>query len=179
MLIDGSLTLRTYNTPTEFLERLGREAAKHNSDIIGISKKSRVTVQGVHLSALLDDDGVQPGYRRVLWVDSEESDSAADARNLGSLYAVRFGPGGFTFRADVARKSILPDDEAVLQAFYANTQMTLSYPNLLRLAHIHAAFTKSEVVSLQVQAAHDYGMPMRAPEDLSVVFAPFRKAFGG
>lgn len=179
MLIDGTLTLRTYNTPQEFLERLGREAAKRNSDIVGVSKKSRVTVQGVHLSALLDFDGIQPGYRRVLWVDAENADSAADARNLGSLFAVRFAPGGFTFRVDVAKRSILPDESAVLQSLYANTQMTLGYPNLLRLAHIHAAFTKAEVISLQVQAAHDYGMPMRAPEDLSVVFAPFRKGIGG
>lgn len=179
MLVDGTLTLRTYNTPQEFLERLGREGARRNSDIVGVSKKSRVTVQGVHLSTLLDSDGVQPGYRHVFSVDSEDADSAAAARNLGALFAVRFAPGGFTFRVDVARKSVLPSEDAVLQSLYANTQMTLGYPNLLRLAHIHAAFTKSEVVSLQVHAAHEYRMPMRAPEDLSVVFAPFRKGLGG
>ena len=179
MLVDGALTLRTYNTPQDFMEHLGREAAKCNSDIVGVSKKSRVTVQSVHLGGLLDNDGVQPGYRRIFWVDSDDADSAAKERNLGTLFAARFAPGGFTFRIDVAKRSILPDEHAVLQSLFANTRMTLGYPNLLRLAHIHAAFTKAEVVSLQVQAAHDYKMPMRAPEDLSVVFAPFRKGFGG
>lgn len=179
VLIDGTLTLRTYNTPQVFLERLGREAKNRNSDIVGVSKKSRVTVHGTHLGALLDEDGVQPGFREILAVDTEGSDSAVGTRNLGNLYAARFGPGGFTFRVDVAKKSIIPDEPSILQALYANTQMTLGYPNLLRLAHIHAAFTKAEIVSLQVQAAHDHKMPMRAPEDFSVVFSPFRKGLGG
>jgi hypothetical protein len=55
----------------------------------------------------------------------------------------------------------------------------LGYPNLLRLAHIHSAFTKAEIVSLQVAAAHDFGVSMRPPEDVSVIFAPFRKGIGG
>lgn len=179
MLVDGALTLRTYNTPASFLERLGREAARLNSDIVGVSKKSRVTVNGVHIGALLDDDPTDAGFRRIISVDTEGNDSAAGERNLGSLFAVRFAPGGFTFRVDVARRSLLQNEEDVIQALYANTQMTLGYPNLLRLAHIHSAFTKSEIVSLQVQAAQNYNVSMRPPENLSVIFAPFRKGLGG
>ena len=179
LLIDGTLTLRTFNTPEVFMEYLGREAQRQNSDIVGVSKKSRVTVSGVHISALLDDDPPSAGFRRILVEDSEGADSAAGARNLGALFATRFAPGGFTFRTDVARRSIIQTEEEVLQALYANTQMTLGYPNLLRLAHIHSAFTKSEIVSLQVQIAHDYNVQLRQPEDLSVVFAPFRKGIGG
>lgn len=179
LLIDGALTLRTYNTPQVFLERLGREVANRNTDIVGVSKKSRVTVNGVHIGALLDEDPTDPGYRRILSVDEAGSDADASSRNLGVPFAVRFAPGGFTFRVDVAKRSLLSSEEEVLETLYANTQMTLGYPNLLRLAHIHSAFTKSEIVSLQVQAAHDYDIAMRAPEDLSVIFAPFRKGLGG
>jgi len=179
LLIDGALTLRTYNTPQVFLEHLGREVARRNSDIIGVSKKSRVTVNGVHVSALLDGDPIQAGFRQVIADDAEDSDTAAGGRNLGNLFAMRFAPGGYTFRVDAARRSLLQTDRDLLQALYANTHMTLGYPNLLRLAHIHAAFTKAEIVSLQVQAAHDYQVSMRPPEDLSVIFAPFRKGIGG
>jgi hypothetical protein len=179
LLVDGALTLRTYNTPQVFLERLGRETANRNSDIVGISKKSRVTVGGVHMSAILDDDPSDAGYRRILALDAEGSDADAGLRNLGIPFAVRFAPGGFTFRVDVARNSLLQSEEEVLSTLYANTQMTLGYPNLLRLAHIHSAFTKAEIVSLQVQAARDYEISMRAPEDLSIIFAPFRKGLGG
>jgi hypothetical protein len=179
LLIDGTLTLRTYNTPEVFMEYLGREAQRRNSDIVGVSKKSKVTVGGIHISALLDDDPPNPGFKRVFVEDSEGSDSAAGARNLGALFAVRFAPGGFTFRVDAAHRSIIQTEEEILQTLYANTQMTLGYPNLLRLAHIHSAFTKAEIVSLQVQIAHDYNVHLRQPEDLSVVFAPFRKGFGG
>jgi hypothetical protein len=179
LLVDGALTLRTYNTPQVFLECLGREAARCNSDIVGVSKKSRITVDGVHMSALLDDTPTDAGFRRILTVDAAGGEEDAVARNLGAPFAVRFAPGGFTFRVDVARQSLLQTEEEVLEVLYANTQMTLGYPNLLRLAHIHSAFTKAEIVSLQVQAAHDYGVSMRPPEDLSVIFAPFRKSFGG
>jgi NurA domain len=179
LLVDGALTLRTYNTPQVFLERLAREAANRNSDIVGVSKKSRVTVDGVHMNALLDDSPADAGFRRILAVDSEGSEADAASRNLGVPFAVRFAPGGFTFRVDVARRSLLQSEEEVLETLYANTRMTLGYPNLLRLAHVHSAFTKAEIVSLQVQAAHDYKVSMRPPEDLSVIFAPFRRGLGG
>jgi hypothetical protein len=179
LLVDGALTLRTYNTPEVFLQRLGKEAGKRNSEIIGVSKKSRVTVDGVHIGALLDDDPTDAGYRRIVTLDSEGTEAEAESRNLGAPFAVRFAPGGFTFRVDVTRQSLLPNEEAALEALYANTQMTLGYPNLLRLAHIHSAFTKDEIISLQVMTAHDYRVSMRPPEDLSVIFAPFRKGLGG
>jgi hypothetical protein len=179
LLVDGALTLRTYNTPEVFLQRLGKEAAKRNSEIIGVSKKSRVTVDDVHIGALLDEDPPDAGYRRIVTLDAEGTEAAAEARNLGAPFAVRFAPGGFTFRVDVTRQSLLPSEEVVLEALYGNTQMTLGYPNLLRLAHIHSAFTKDEIISLQVMAAHKYKVSMRPPEDLSVIFAPFRKGLGG
>lgn len=179
LLLDGALTLRTYNTPEVFLQRLGREASKRGSEIIGVSKKSRVTVDGIHVGALLDDDPIDPGFRRILTLDAEGIEADAKSRNLGVPFAIRFAPGGFTFRVDVTHFSLLPNEEAVLDALYANTQMTLGYPNLLRLAHIHSAFTKDEIISLQVKAAHDYQISMRPPEDLSVIFAPFRKGVGG
>jgi len=179
LLVDGALTLRTFNTPQIFLEQLSREAAAHNSEIVGISKKSRITVDGVHIGALLDYDAPDAGYRKINQVDAEGSEADPESRNLGAPFAVRFAPGGFTFRADVTRESLFLNEEAVLDALYANTQMTLGYPNLLRLAHIHSAFTKDEIISLQVQAAHNYQVSMHAPEDLSVIFAPFRKGLGG
>lgn len=176
LLVDGALTLRTFNTPEVFLEQLARESQSRNSDIVGVSKKSRVTVDGVHVSALLDDvPAGSVGFMRINRMDSEDGDD----RNLGAPFAVRFSPGGFTFRVDVARRSQLLTEERVLQALYANTFMMLGYPNLLRLAHIHSAFTKAEIVALQVDAAHEFGISMRPPEDVSVIFAPFRKGLGG
>lgn len=179
LLVDGALTLRTYNTPEVFLERLGKEAAKNNTEIVGVSKKSRITVNGIHVGALLDNDPLDPGYRRIITIDAEGADAEAEARSLGTPFAARFAPGGFTFRVDVTGRSLLPNEEAVLNALYANTRMTLGFPNLLRLAHIHSAFTKDEIISLQVKTAHDYQVSMRPPEDLSVIFAPFRKGLGG
>src|SRR5574341_1487935 len=83
LLVDGALTLRTYNTPQGFMESLRDTARKANSDIVGVSKKSRLTVGGVHLGALLDDDGPEAGYREIVRVDSASSDADAVHRNLG------------------------------------------------------------------------------------------------
>jgi hypothetical protein len=90
LLVDGALTLRTYNTPQVFLERLGREASNRNSDLVGISKKSRVTLGGVHMSTLLDEDPSDAGYRRRLTLDAEGSEADAALRNLGTPFAFRF-----------------------------------------------------------------------------------------
>jgi len=179
LLVDGALTLRTYNTPQRFMELLRDAARQANSDIVGVSKKSRLTVGGVHLSAVLDHDGPDAGYREIMRADSASSDADSVRRNLGIPFVARFAPGGYTFRVDVARQSLLINERAVLGAVYANTQMTLGYPNLLRLAHIHAAFTKAEIIALQAQAAHDYQVHLRPSEDLSVIFSPFRKGLGG
>ena len=111
--------------PQVFLECLGREAARYNSDIVGISKKSRITVDGVHMSALLDDALTDAGFRRIFTVDAAGGEEDAVARNLGFPFAVRFAPGGFTFRVDMARRSLLQTEDEVLEALYANTQMTL------------------------------------------------------
>lgn len=179
VLFDGALTLRTYNTPQNFMEKFVRIAKKNNTDIIGISKKSRITVRNQHISTLLEGT-IEPGYRRIVKVDvSGGKEREAEGRNLGSIFVCRFSPGGYTFRVDVARMSLLASEEEVLQVLYANTNMNLGYPNLLRLAHIHSAFTKQEIVSLQVYVAHKYNIKMRRPEDLSVLFAPFRKGIGG
>jgi hypothetical protein len=179
LLVDGALTLRTYNTPQRFMELLRDTARQANSDIVGVSKKSRLTVGGVHLGAVLDFDGPDAGYREIVRADSASSDADSVRRNLGIPFVARFAPGGYTFRVDVARQSLLINERALLGALYANTQMTLGYPNLLRLAHIHAAFTKAEIITLQAQAAHDYRVHLRPSEDLSVIFSPFRKGLGG
>src|SRR3712207_7095928 len=43
LLVDGALTLRTYNTPEVFLQRLGKEAAKRKSEIIGVRSEEHTS----------------------------------------------------------------------------------------------------------------------------------------
>ena len=162
LLIDRPLTLRTQNTPPLFLAFLAQTAARRNTDIVGVSKRSNIRVGGVHISSLLDGDPHVAGFRRIDTAGPGAAGTAA--HNLGVPFAVRFGPVGRAFRVDVARRSDLAGPEATLHTLWENSEFSLGYPKLLQLAHVHAAFTKSEIIGLQVQACHDYGLSMMTPE---------------
>lgn len=177
LIVDGALQNSTFNTPLAFTNRLAKLATAQNCDLVGISKESRVTVNNQTIISLLDDR-VEAGYRRIYRIDSAGGE-APELYMMGPVFACRFVPGGFTWRVDIAHRSLLPGNESVLHTFVANARMHLGYPNLLRLAHIHSAFTKQEVVALQVRLARRYGLTLLPKRDVGVIFAPFKKGLGG
>ncbi|MGQ0772028.1 MAG: hypothetical protein ACT4NT_04575, partial [Nitrososphaerota archaeon] len=163
-LFDGSLTTNTWDTPIPYMTGMRDLASSKNNAIIAISKKSTVEVNGTKISYLLDDTP-NAGYKRI----------NIQERSLGTIFATRMSMGGFTFRTDVCPTPVRPSAEEVLNLFYTNCRMNLGYPVLLKLAHIHSVFTKSEVLLLQVYASKKYGIKMKKPIDLTPLFAPFPK----
>jgi hypothetical protein len=168
ILFDGALSAREWDTPTKFLEDTRESAFNEGNSLVGIAKRSDLEVDGVNILYLLT--GTQePCYREIRDPDW----SALYPPSFGTIFVVRFGPGGFTFRTDVC-PFIAPAKE-ILNRLYQNARICLGYPYLLKLAHIHSVFTKPEVVQLQVLAAKDYGLRMQKPQDISIIFAPFRR----
>lgn len=168
ILFDGVLSAREWDTPTKFLENTRESAFNEGNSLVGIAKRSDLELGGVSILYLLT--GTQePCYREIIDPDW----SALYPPSFGTIFVVRFGPGGFTFRTDVC-PFIVPAEE-ILNRLYQNARIHLGYPYLLKLAHIHSVFTKPEIVQLQVLAAKDYGLRMQKPQDISVIFAPFRR----
>lgn len=168
ILFDGILAAREWDTPTKFLEDTRELAFNNGNSLIGIAKRSDLEIGGVSILYLLQ--GTQePCYQEIIDPDW----SALYPPSAGTIFVVRFGPGGFSFRTDVC-PFVVPAEE-ILNRLYQNARIHLGYPYLLKLAHIHSVFTKPEIVQLQVLAAKDYGLRMQKPQDISVIFAPFRR----
>lgn len=168
ILFDGALSAREWDTPTKFLEDTRELAFNEGNSLVSIAKRSDLEIGGVNILYLLR--GTQePCYREIVDPDW----SALYPPSFGTIFVVRFGAGGFSFRTDVC-PFIVPGEE-ILNRLYQNARMSLGYPYLLKLAHIHSVFTKPEIVQLQVLAAKDYGLTMQKPQDISVIFAPFRR----
>jgi len=136
--------------------------------LIGIAKRSDLEIGGVNILYLLRETQ-EPCYCEI----KDPDWTALYPPSFGTIFVARFGPGGFTFRTDVC-PFIVPAEE-ILNRLYQNARIWLGYPYLLKLAHIHSVFTKPEIVQLQVLAAKNYGLRMQKPQDISVIFAPFRK----
>ena len=168
ILFDGALSAREWDTPTNFLETSRELAFNEANSLIAIAKGSDLELGGVNILYLLRETQ-EPCYREIVAPDW----SALYPPSFGTIFVVRFGPGGFTFRVDVC-PFIVPAEE-ILNRLYHSARINLGYPYLLKLAHIHSLFTKPEVVQLQVLAARDYGLRMQKPQDMSVIFVPFRR----
>jgi hypothetical protein len=168
VLFDGILAAREWDTPPKFLEDTRELAFNEGNSLVGIAKRSDLEVDGVNILYLLKKTQ-EPCYREIKDPDWE----ALYPPSFGTIFVARFGPGGFAFRTDVC-PFIVPAEE-ILNRLYQNARICLGYPYLLKLAHIHSVFTKPEVVQLQVLAAKNYGLKMQKTQDISVIFAPFRK----
>ena len=168
ILFDGALSAREWDTPTKFLEASRELAFDKGNSLVGVAKRSDLEIGGVNILYLLGDNQ-EPCYQEI----KDPDWSALYPPSSGTIFVVRFGPGGFTFRTDVC-PFIVPAEE-ILNRLYQNARIWLGYPYLLKLAHIHSVFTKPEIVQLQVLAAKNYGLRMQKPRDISVIFAPFRR----
>ncbi|MBI2305519.1 MAG: hypothetical protein HYU86_12335 [Chloroflexi bacterium] len=168
VLFDGALFAMEWDTPLPFLQSTRDLAFEKGNSIVGICKRSDLQVDGVNVAYLLRETQ-EPCFRRI-----EQNEQGIYSRGIGETFAARYGPGGFSFRTDVCPYIVTSAE--ILNRLYSSALMTLGYPVLLKLAHIHSVFTKREVVELQVLAARNYGLTLQRPQDISILFAPFRRA---
>lgn len=172
VLLDGALTLRTRDTPEEYLEYLGELANGRGNTIVAISKQSMLQVGGKSIRFWLNDATERPCYRWLTpLMNREESE-----RVLGNVYAARFSSIGPTFRTDLKAAEGQSDDEA-MGKLYSSTLMRGGYPDILVRAHTHSYFTSPDVLQLQAQAAAKYTLVPQGEINLTGIFAPFGGRF--
>lgn len=103
---------------------------------------------------------------RACYLDVHEKVSEKIRQYLfGRVHVVKFTPGGFSFRVDLALES--PADCAqALQLLKSNAAFYNGYPETLRQAHIYAYFTPNEVLALQNMAIDKYDLEVIRSFDL-------------
>jgi len=169
ILVDGSLTAGTPDNPTRDLERTLETARRNEDVIIAISKKTRLRIQDRSITELL-------GNREapcLLNIDQEieEQFPPFPVRLLGRVFVGRLAPSGFSFRMDVDRELGIHETVNGFCELIGTDVVDQGYPETLRLAHVLATFTASDVLAIQASAAQ-YGVQI-APR-----FALRRSLFG-
>lgn len=173
VLFDGALTLRTLDTPQQYMKDLAKLAGEHGNAIVAISKQSLLQVGGRSIRFWLTDAPDCICYRYLGGIMAQEG---AEERSLGNIYAARFSVLGPTLRMDVKHIQGQSDDEAIGQ-FFSSVQMRSGYPDILVRAHTHSYFTAPDVIQLQAQAGAKYKLVPQNEVELTGIFGPFGGRF--
>lgn len=171
LLWDGSLTTRTVNGSIAVLSEILRTARENHNYVLAISKKTSLSVSGRKLGGLLDDRSTP------CLLDVDDAVRTHYGNNLsffGRMYAAKLAPSPFTFRLDIDRK--VPEDEgfSAVGRLLTNELLRDNYPETLRLAHVLARFSASEVLAMQRYVAENYGLKIDAGLDVrQALFGPY------
>jgi hypothetical protein len=173
ILLDGALTLRTRDTPEQFLHELASTAGNRGNALVGLSKQSRLLIRSRPIRFWLTDAPNRACYRNLSPLMDQGEGSE---RILGSLFAARLSRVGPTFRLDV-RPAPGQTSREVLNQFFSSVLMRGGYPDILVRAHTFSYFTSPDVIGLQAQAGARYSLVPQAEVNLSGIFGPFGGRF--
>jgi hypothetical protein len=171
LVLDGALTLRTFDTPQVFLRGLEATCQARRLSLVAVAKQTGLTVRGVDIRLLLDGEGGLPGRRKLTRAVRAEQGQIT-LRALGDLYVARFAPGGQTYRVDIDPEPGLISAE-VLDEFAAACLHRNGYPEPLVEAHAFSYMAPPIVAQLQAHAVAQHGLQVRPEPNLGPVFAPF------
>jgi len=169
ILWDGSIT-RTMETTWEIYNGAFKIARRNNNIIISISKRSRLRlIDGRKITMILDDHpGAHLSHIHHLLPERIQRDL------YGVVHVAKFREDGFTFRVDVVPIEGVSCCEAIRRLAGAASFVN-GYPAALREAHIHAYFTRWEVVALQSIALDRFDLkPMDIFDVRTHILGPFR-----
>jgi len=176
ILLDGSLTAGTYDTPTTSLTQLLDTAHNNHNTVLAFTKVSRLRINGHHLTDLINK--AKPPS--LLQIDGYPTTATAIAYThihfLGNIYVAKLSPSPYSFRLDIDNR--IPPDQAIdsVEHLLGNDLVLDGYPETLRLAHIYSTFTANEVLGIQRFLAQTHHIRIiQRPNVRRLLFGPFGK----
>jgi len=143
LLVDGSLTADTVDTPSAVLEEVLKNAATNSSDVVAISKKTRLTTaSGTRILELLGENTKIPAIVPI----SKLLSPRAPYRLLGEVYVGRLSGVPISFRIDVSSKR---DHAHVFGDLLASVPLESGYPVPLIHAHVHCYYNSFDVLGVR------------------------------
>jgi len=171
-LFDGSLTAGTPDNPARGLGEILALARANDNTVIGISKRTRLKLKGRRATEFLD------GRIGPVLLDIDHLIRASFPPHpvdlLGHVYLGKLAPDGMAFRIDVDDSISSQAGLSALRSLIGNEVLYQGYPETLRIAHMHSAFTASEAIAAQAYAEKRYGL--RIERELNYrrsLFGPF------
>ncbi|MCC3419330.1 MAG: DNA double-strand break repair nuclease NurA [Microcoleus sp. PH2017_29_MFU_D_A] len=190
LLIDGALPAGSFDTPQDYILNQSRqkgmlyECNQNLIDVVAISKKTRITVEGIPIQNFLNEkygaDFV--GYVPIKDAVEQERREAKGTGQSGrirvtvakQMYAARFGfgPSSITFRVDLHNCRGQTADE-VINDVYNHCRIYGGYPKPLIEAHQYSCFLFQDFQNILAQAAIKLGAKPQEQPTMEVLFQPF------
>jgi hypothetical protein len=172
ILWDGSLTAGIQDAPVAVMKRLLETARNNSNTVLAFTKITRLRLLGRCLTDYVQR--CKPPC--LLEMDGYPMSLSPTIRLLGKIFVAKLGAGSCAFRLDIDRK--LSEEKALeaVQRLLGNDIIVQSYPETLRLAHIHSTFTANEVIGIQRFLARTHQLKIVTKPDVRrLLFGPFGK----
>ncbi|MEM1564300.1 MAG: DNA double-strand break repair nuclease NurA [Candidatus Bathyarchaeia archaeon] len=170
ILLDGSLTAGTPDTPSNQLKEILNDARAVGNTVLAFSKMTTLRFNGYLITDMLINQkppciiaipNIRPKPPTVL---------------LGEVYVAKLTRGNCAFRLDIDKETPPEKRIEAVERLIGNDLITQSYPETLRLAHILCTFTANEVIAMQHFIQHRYRLKIiERPDMHRLLFGPFGK----
>jgi hypothetical protein len=173
ILLDGSLTAGTSDTPESVIAKILRLAKAKTNTILAFSKLSRIRLNGQALAEIALN-GVPPCLVKI----DDFLEGVNNLKLLGNVYVASFSNDNICFRLDVDKNLQQSQVLDAVQRLLGNdvSNHGHGYPETLRLAHIYSTFTANEVIGMQRYLEHERMLKISSrPNIRRLLFGPFGK----
>lgn len=176
ILLDGSLTAGTFDTPESIVAKLLQMSRDRANAILAFSKFSRLHFNG----HCLTDIAHKYSPPCLVKINHSLEPRMGSFRLLGEIYVARLSEDALSFRLDIDKEVPQPQAVDAVQRLLGNDLVYQGYPETLRLAHIYSTFTASEVIGMQRYLAQQCGLHILVKPNLRrLLFGPFGKGQEG
>jgi len=172
ILLDGSLTAGTNDTPISIIAQLLETARNRHNTVLAFTKATRLRLNGHQLTDLINH--AKPPC--LLQTDGYPTTAYNHIHFLGAIYIAKLGISPCAFRLDIDNN--IPHEQAIrsVEHLTANDIVRDGYPETLRLAHIYSTFTANEVIGTQRFLAQTHGIKIiQRPNIRRLLFGPYGK----
>jgi hypothetical protein len=168
ILLDGSLTCGTPDTPVRRMREILLQARRNNSTVLAFSKMTALRANGYLITEQLPDG--DPPYL----LETTGFQFKPPTVLLGDVYVARLNKTNYAFRLDIDRSTAVTQRLEAVEKLVGNDLYKQVYPETLRLAHILCTFTANEVIAMQHFITRKHGIQIiNRPDMHRLLFGPF------
>jgi hypothetical protein len=170
ILLDGSLTSGTLDTPVQRMKDILTLARRNKNTVLAFSKMTSLRVNGYLITDHL------PKHEPPYLLETTGVKFKPPTVVLGGVYVARLDKSNYAFRLDIDREIPLQHRMTAVEKLLGNDLCMQSYPETLRLSHILCTFTANEVLAIKHFITRKHGIQIiNRPDMHKLLFGPFGK----
>jgi hypothetical protein len=170
ILLDGSLTSGTIDTPVYRMKDILDLARKNQNVILAFSKATTLRTNGYLITDQL------PSSETPYLLETSKLGLRPPTVLLGEIYVARLGKSNYAFRLDIDREIEVHKRIEAVERLVGNDLCNQNYPETLRLSHILCTFTANEVLAMQHFITRKHGIRIiNRPDMHRLLFGLFGK----